>query len=72
MSYENELVHENICPICGKPFAIRGWQDWQWKIGINKQKAKNVCSYTCMRKWENEYFSQRKENTKKKEWLKWA
>ena len=50
-----------ICPICGKKFipsAEHRWQIGNW--GFDTRNV-NVCSYTCMRKWEKEMESKRKK-----------
>jgi DNA-directed RNA polymerase specialized sigma subunit len=42
------------CPICGKKFIPapeHRWQIGQWGV---ETRHENVCSYTCMRKWEKE------------------
>lgn len=50
------------CPICGKKFIPA--PEHYWKIGTSAEgidtRTKNVCSYSCMRKWEKEQLEKRK------------
>ena len=49
-----DSAEPNICPICGKKF-IPAPENY-WKIGKFDFRTRtiDVCSYTCMRKWEKE------------------
>lgn len=49
-----------LCPICGKiyiPAVEHAWQIGNWGNDI---RYTNVCSYTCMRKWEKEQIEKDK------------
>lgn len=67
--YETE---PDVCPICGKTFTPA--PDNYWKIGKWIGKGDNlsdsvrnvdVCSYSCMRKWEKEQMAKEKANKKR-------
>lgn len=51
------------CPICSKKFIPA--PEHYWKIGTGEYdmdtRIKNVCSYSCMRKWERQQEAKRKE-----------
>lgn len=66
-NFYNSLKKTPTCPICGKHFvpAI----EHMWKIGgwgdISEERRRNVCSYTCMRKWEKEQEANDKKKKKR-------
>ena len=59
--YFKEFGQPHECPICGKTFIPT--PDWYWKIGDSglNTRNKNVCSYSCMRKWEKELEAKAKQ-----------
>ena len=42
------------CPICGKIFECYCPSEWVYKIYYKNGRYKQVCSYTCMRKWQKD------------------
>ena len=58
--YYKKYCLPQTCPICGKKYIPT--LDWYWKIGSynaytadsSDKRTVNVCSYSCMRKWEKE------------------
>lgn len=52
--YFNNHCRPIECPICGKKFIPA--PEHYWKIGNYKLNTRtdDVCSYSCMRKWEKE------------------
>lgn len=51
------------CPICGKKFIPASQHYWKISRGEYdmETRTKNVCSYSCMRKWEKQQEAKRKE-----------
>ena len=59
--YEESLddwLHESSktrkCPVCGKIFECYNPTEWVYKIYAKNGRYKQTCSYTCMRKWQQE------------------
>ena len=62
--YFQEHCLPQECPICGKKFIPA--PEHYWKIGkgkydVSETRIINVCSYSCMRKWEKEQEAKNEE-----------
>ena len=63
----NIYIAEEKCPMCPRTFIPA--PDHQWTIKTKTNQKKNVCSYTCMRKWEKPILEAEKKKAKSKKGL---
>ena len=55
------------CPVCGGEFIVRDSDDYAYKIRIkSKNIVKLVCSWSCLRTWENQNKNKSQEAKKKR------
>lgn len=59
MEFLNKVYPLKECPICKKNFIPA--PEHYWKIDVDGSRPRLVCSYTCMRAWENEQERKRKK-----------
>lgn len=61
-NYQDE--GEMICPVCEKQFYVMYKQQYAYITKLSYSPKQYYCSYSCMRKAQKEFYSNRKYRTR--------